>query len=229
MRALAEADGDIYVPNPEPNGPVQYVLICMEPSLGRWARSADEARAKVEAGFRNFLSSDETSILHFCIRRYLCTSTQRYHITDISKGAMLVKRGALARKKRWDRWYGLLNEEVDLVATPNARIVAVGSKVYQYLQGRGFPRPLTQVIHYSALAGSARMKHAAGREDDFRMFQDSVSHQDLVATSREVLASAHVPARIREETLSRLETFRLTTSRQQLIFNYKIAFESMRS
>jgi hypothetical protein len=31
------------------------VFVCMEPSLGRWARSADEAKSKVDAGFRNFL------------------------------------------------------------------------------------------------------------------------------------------------------------------------------
>jgi hypothetical protein len=33
MKALAEADGDIYLPNAEPEGPADYVLICMEPSL----------------------------------------------------------------------------------------------------------------------------------------------------------------------------------------------------
>ena len=92
MNALAEADGNIFLPNPEPEGPVQYVLICMEPSLGRWARSTDQARSKVEAGFRNFLSSIEDFILHLCVRRYLCAPEQRYHITDVSKGAMLVGR-----------------------------------------------------------------------------------------------------------------------------------------
>jgi len=36
MRAHAEADGDVFLPSPEPEAPVQYVLICMEPSLA-WA------------------------------------------------------------------------------------------------------------------------------------------------------------------------------------------------
>jgi hypothetical protein len=87
MKALAEADGDVFLPNPEPEGPADYLFVCMEPSLGRWARSAEEAESKVDAGFRNFLSSMEGFILHFCIRRYLCESNQRYHITDFSKGA----------------------------------------------------------------------------------------------------------------------------------------------
>jgi hypothetical protein len=68
MRALAEDDGDVFLPNPEPPGPVEHVFICMEPSLGSWARSLEEARAKVEADFRNFVFSIEDFILHFSIR-----------------------------------------------------------------------------------------------------------------------------------------------------------------
>jgi hypothetical protein len=92
MKARSEADGDVFLPNPEPLGPVEYVFVCMEPSLGGWARSPDEAKARVEAGFRNFVSSVEDFILHFCIRQYLCEPTEHYHITDLSKGAMLVER-----------------------------------------------------------------------------------------------------------------------------------------
>src|SRR5438105_177291 len=92
MKALAEADGDVFLAVPEPEGPADYILIGMEPSLGWWARDADEARQKVEAGFRNFLFSVEDFILHLCVRRYLCGAGKRYHITDLSKGAMLVAR-----------------------------------------------------------------------------------------------------------------------------------------
>jgi len=92
MKALAEADGDVFLPNPEPDGPVQYVLICMEPSLGWWACSAGHARSRVEAGFRNFLFSIEDFIVHFSARRYLCGPEERYHITNLSKEAMLVDR-----------------------------------------------------------------------------------------------------------------------------------------
>jgi hypothetical protein len=49
----------------------------------------------------------------------------------------------------------------------------------------------------------------------------------VVATAEGALKAAHVPSEIRDETLSRLAKSQLTTSRQQLIFNYKIAFESM--
>jgi hypothetical protein len=229
MKALAEADGDVFLPNPEPSGPVHYILICMEPSLGWWARSAAHARSRVEVGFRNFLFSIEDFILHFCVRRYLCQSTERYHITDLSKGAMLVDRAGLARIQRYDRWYALLQEEIDLCATPSTGIIAVGNAVSEHLARRGFRRPFTRVIHYSSQAGPARSAGVVGREDSFQAFRTSVSLEDMVATAEDVLRAAHVPYEICDETLSRLAASQLTTSRQQLIFNYKVAFESIRS
>jgi hypothetical protein len=229
MKALAEADGDVFLPNPEPPSPVHYVLICMEPSLGWWAQSADHARSRVEAGFRNFLFSIEDFILHFCVRRYLCGPAERYHMTDFSKGAMLVDRAGLARIQRYDRWYALLQEEIDLCATASAGIVAVGNVVSQHLTRRSFRRPFTRVIHYSSQAGPARSAGVVGREESFQAFMGSVSLEDLVATAEVALKAAHVPSEICDETLSRLAKNQLTTSRQQLIFNYKVAFEAMRS
>ena len=227
MKDRAEADGDVFLPNPEPLGPAEYVFVCMEPSLGRWARSPEEAKAKVEAGFRNFVSSVEDFILHFCIRQYLCEPTERYHITDLSKGAMLVKRASIDRSPRYDRWYGLLLEELDLVAKPGAGIFAVGNAVAQHLTRRQFPRPITRVIHYSGQAGRARAAAIAGHEDDFEKFKNSVSLELLLATAKDVLDKS-VPANLRDKTLARLEWSKLSLSRQQLIFTYKLAFEGHR-
>lgn len=224
MKARSEDDGDVFLPNPEPPGPVEYIFVCMEPSLGRWARSADEAKARVEAGFRNFVSSVEDFILHFCIRQYLCEPTEHYHITDLSKGAMLVERASIDRSARYDRWYGLLVEELDLVAKPGAGIFAVGNAVAQHLTCREFPRPITPVIHYSGQAGRARAAAIAGHEDDFEKFRNSVSLELLLATAKDVLNKS-VPANLRDKTLARLAGSELSLSRKQLIFNYKLAFE----
>jgi hypothetical protein len=224
MKALAEADGDVFLPNPEPLGPVEYVFVCMEPSLGRWARSPDEARAKVEAGFRNFVFSIEDFVLHFCIKHYLCEGTERYHITDLSKGAMPIKRASIARSDRYERWYALLVEEVDLVSTSEAGTFAVGHAVARHLARRAFPRPFTTVIHYSGQAAPARAAGIVGHEDSFEQFRGSVSLEVLLATAEEVLNES-VPARFRDETLARLARADLSESRQQLIFNYKLAFE----
>ncbi len=227
MKARAEADGDIFLPNPEPSGPVDYVLICMEPSLRRWARSPEEARSRVKAGFRNFLFSIEDFIVHLCVRRYLCGSGQTYHITDLSKGAMLVNRAGDERDQRYERWYELLQQEIDLCATPTAGIVAVGNVVAQQLVRRGFKRPFVRIIHYSGQAASARNAGIVGHEDSFQAFKDSVSLEDVMATAEDVFKAAQVPSDIRDETLARLAKNQLTTSRRQLIFNYKVAFESI--
>src|SRR5712692_842590 len=126
MKDLAEKDGDVYLPNPEPSGHVDYIFICMEPSLRGWAKDKVEAEQKIKNGFRNFLNGYDPMILHFSIRRFLCKSDQRYHITDISKGAMLVELASNARNARYQRWYPLLKEEIDLLATDKARVFAVG-------------------------------------------------------------------------------------------------------
>jgi hypothetical protein len=229
MKALAEADGDVFLPSPEPVGRVEHIFVCMEPSLGRWARSPDEARSKVEAGFKNFIFSIEDFILHYCIRHYLCETGQRYHITDVSKGAMLVKRARAARPQRYERWYGLLIEELDLVAASGARIFAVGNAVAHHLQRLAFPRLFTKVIHYSGLAARARATGIAGHEDRFEAFMGSVSLGSVLATAEEVLAASSASACFRNKTLARLAKSQLSRSRQQLIFNYKLAFEAARA
>jgi hypothetical protein len=159
MKALAESDGDVYLPNPEPTAGVYYILICMEPSLGHWARSVEEGRAKVASGFRNFLTDIEPMLLHFSVRRFLCENGQRYHITDFSKGAMLVKHAGAVRGDRYDRWYALLQEEIDLIAAPGARVIAVGKEVAKHLRRSGFQRGVTIVppqLRDSRLAGERR-------------------------------------------------------------------------
>jgi hypothetical protein len=65
-----------------------------------------------------------------------------------------------------------------------------------------------------------------GHEAAFEAFKDSVSHEDLVATAHEVLKSVNLPSKIQEDTISRLNKFALTEFGKQLIFNYKVVFES---
>jgi hypothetical protein len=227
MKDLAEEEEHVFVPSPEPKGPVQFVFICMEPSLGRWARPPESAKLRIECGFRNFLPSDEVALLHFCIRQYLCSRGEPYHITDFSKGAMPVGTAAKNRTDRWRKWYPLLLEELDLVAAPTARIVAVGDIVYRQLQKLKFPRPLIPVMHYSALAGRARNRQVLGHEAEFNEFSEEVSKERLMATAREVLDSAQVPIEIRNQVLEQLKRFELNRSRLKLMFIYKRAFHAI--
>jgi hypothetical protein len=213
----------------------------MEPSLGAWVRVRGEAeakaegRAQVQAGFRNFVTSIEDFILHFAVRQFLCGPSQRYYITDLTKGAMLVKRAGANRTQRYDRWFPLLVAEVDLVAAPGAHVFAVGDTVDQYLRGRSFTRNLAssihysgKVIHYSPLAGQARSAGVRGHEASFELFRGSVSLESVLATARAVLRES-VPPRFQADTLTRLSRQReLSESQQKLIFNYKLAFEPAR-
>lgn len=141
---------------------------------------------------------------------------------------MLIKRAAETRAQRYDRWYALLQQEIDVVAKPDASIVAVGTAVSRHLERRGFPRPFTRIIHYSGLAARARTAGIEGHENSFAAFRDSVTLEDVLGTAERVLRSAGVPARFCSETPSLLTKRRLSTSRKQLIFNYKPAFESAR-
>lgn len=106
------------------------------------------------------------------------------------------------------------------------RVFAVGSAVAQHLARRAFPRPFTTVIHYSGQAARARAAGIVGHEDSFEQFRSSVSLAHVLATAEDVL-KASVPASFRDETLARLAEGRLSESQQQLIFNYKLAFEAM--
>jgi hypothetical protein len=225
MKALAEADGDVFLPNLEPAGPVEYVFICMEPSLGRWAGSAYEAKAKVEAGFPDI----HPFTLHFCIRQYLCGPTERYYITDLSKGAMLVGHAKADRTRRYDRWYRLLFEELELVARPGAHIFAVGRDVENYLRGRKFARwASSSVLHYSDQAVVHRKAAVVGHEEEFEQFRRSVSFENVLAKWQDVL-NEWVPKTFHDEELSRVARMRqLSESDLQLLFTYKRAFETAR-
>jgi len=229
MKIRAELDGDVYLPNPEPTAKVDYILVCMEPSLGHWSHSADEARARVASGFRNFLSDIEPILLHFSVRRFLCENGQRYHITDFSKGAMLVRRASARRTDRYDRWYELLQEEIDLIAAPGARVIAVGAAVAAHLRGREFPRRIWPVIHYSPLAGRARAGGLDGQEGRFREFAGSISANDILVTAHEVLDKSGVPPDIYKDAVERITKMKLSESRLKLIYQYKLAFEAMKT
>jgi hypothetical protein len=80
------------------------------------------------------------------------------------------------------------------------------------------------VIHYSGQAARARAAGIVGHEGSFEQFKSSASIELVLATAEDVL-KVSVPANFRNEILTRLTGRRLSESQQQLIFNYKLAFE----
>ncbi len=226
MKARAEADGDIFLPNPAPSGPVDYALVCMEPSLGRWAATPGVASERIAAGFRNFIYSLEDFILHYCASRFLCADEQRYFVTDVSKGAMLVNWAAKERAERYSRWHDLLADELGLLLRPSGRVIAVGNAVARHFRDHGV-REFSTIMHYSGQAAAGRNAAIVGREEEFGAYRDSVTLEDVVGNAEHYMLSFGIPASIRAETLARLSASVLTDSRQKLLFIYKTAFEGM--
>jgi hypothetical protein len=219
MKALAEADGGLYLPNPEPQGPVEYVFVAMEPSL---RGSVAQQRARIEAGVRNFTTDWGP---HFAARWFLGPS---YYITDLAKGGMSVARAKVDRIRRYDRWYPLLLEELDLVAAPDAKFFAFGDQVYGYLKQHPFPYPLMPLLHYSSQAAAHRDEGIRGHEIEFQEFKSSVTPERVLSAAEETLAAAGAPQWQRKQALARLAETGLSESLLKLIFNYKLAFEGVR-
>ena len=141
---------------------------------------------------------------------------------------MLVEHAGLARADRYDRWYALLQEEINLVAAPGACIIAVGKAVAEHLRRREFPREVNPVIHYLLLAAGARTARLEGHQDQFREFERSISLEDVLATAREVLNESGVPAEIYNEALTRVAEVSFE-SRRKLVYYYKLDFGAMKA
>lgn len=218
----------LFLPNIRPEGPVDFVLIAQEPSLG--GGGLGKAGENInKQGDRNFSGSFEDFILHFCIREYLCQGGKGYHLTDLAKGAMAVKVAESQRQDKYDRWYPLLLRELQVVAKPGARIISIGRKVERFLKKKNLPRHAGEIPHYSRTANKHWGKSIKGREGDYRKFCAEVEREDIERVAEEVLEEGGVGEALKEEKLKRLRKGSgLTESRKKLVFDYKVAFEGMR-
>jgi hypothetical protein len=196
----------------------------MEPSLKRWAPTKDAAALKIAAGLRNFMWSPEDFILHYAARHFLCPDGRSYHITDVSKGAMTVAHANVDRSARYTRWISLLRKEVQLIAKPHARIIAIGREVRALLNRHDFGGDVAGVMHYSGQASRSRNTAIEGREPDFQAFARTLSMGDIVATADAVMRENAVPLALSQETVARLRKAKLSDSRKKLAFIYATAF-----
>jgi hypothetical protein len=96
MKALAEADGEVFWPNPEPLGRVDYIFVCMEPSLG--TGSADRTRSFIEAArcFVNSLEEFLLSLQHQAVPMQTQRAVLRHRLVegrDAGQGGVLTGPG----------------------------------------------------------------------------------------------------------------------------------------
>ena len=212
----------IYLPNMAPTAPVDYVLIGMEPSLGNWARAADPnqredvARHKIEKGFRNFC---RVWMLHYSVQNWLCDKEETYYVTDLAKGAMLSKERGAGSEEKYMRWYPLLEEEIGLVAKPEAKIISIGNKVGLFLSKQAVYSHACTIPHYSPQAvrywGKEQHSNASAKQCFAK------GHPPI---SRNTCYPGHVclPEDERHEK-------DLTGREKSLLFDYKVRFDNIRS
>ena len=211
-----------FLANVAPKAQVDYVIVAMEPSRP----------ANIDS-IKNFAVSVEDFILHFCVNKYLCKGEceRTYHLTDLSKGAMLVSDASSSpalRYERYKRWYPLLCEEIELVARPNAPIIPVGYVVRDFLCVQKTPRLEDEILHYSQSAASHRPKMKRCYPDRYAKFKDTVDMSHIEATVKRVMEGAELGPGEPEKTLKRLQRGKkLTKSRKQLMFTYKCQFEKI--
>lgn len=216
----------VYCPVREPTSLADFILVAMEPSIGGWAKGMQDAKTKIDNGFKNFDGFDNfcvcvnpagisipLQVFCHCIKRYLCQNGETFHLTDIAKGAMLVKGAAKERRQRYERWYHLLLKEIALVGQPAAPVIAVGKEVYDFLTKKRFEfetgRKLHHVVHYSAQAAGTQRVLPCRYPEDYERFIS----QELVG----------------EQTVSEGLKDTPKHTRKKLMFTYKRQFEEIRT
>lgn len=207
-----------YVHNLIPPGPVDYVLIAMEPSTGGPVKDTAQS-SQIR---RNFTLSVEDFILHYCIREYLCLNDETYHLTDLAKGGMTIKSADEQRQARYDRWYPLLEKELRLLNKPSeTRLIAIGKGVATFLS-RKIPRTrVERVLHYSRNAAGHRHKAIQPWREHFPEFSQTVDKNAFEESIKDVLTDADMDSYIGHRPAG---DDQLTESRKKLMFYYKNRF-----
>ncbi len=215
-----------YAHNFIPPGPVDYIFIAMEPSTGVPV-AAPKGSSKKELWKechrdRNFTWSVEDFILHYCIREYLCQKSETYHLTDLSKCGMKTKE---AQK---DRWYPILEEEIQLLTKPGkTQLIAIGKVVDDYLKGKHLSQPVYKVLHYAKTAASHRNTKIEPWRKHFPAFSETVDKDAFGGTIKEVLNDADMRCYV-DVRPEGGKSYELTCSRKKLMFYYKNRFSEIR-
>ena len=214
-----------YLPNLEPIGPVDYVLVAMEPSTGVPGKGGNDP-SRIP---RNFTWSVEDFILHYCVRNYLCGERQTYHLTDLTKGSMTIRLANKQRRSRYERWYPLLKKELQLLAKPEGtRLIAVGKVVADFLNKKPLFQCAERVLHYTRNAAPHRNRVIEPWREHFLEFSQSVDEEALEATIKEVLTEVDMESFVKFRPEGG-KSYKLTESRKKLMFYYKNKFNELKN
>jgi len=224
----------IYLPNIISKEKVEFILITMEPSFGHWTKDIEDAKKKINSGFKNFIYSWEDFIFHYCITEYLSPS---YYLTDISKAAMKVNNANRLRKKIYPLWLDLIKEEIGIIGKEDCQLIFVGKQVGNFFKSNinsmKFNIPNNKpILHYSPQAVKKRNRIIENYpQDEFCDFKKNLSSERIIEFAEEFLKTNRINETIIEDTLKRLNNHKtkLSDSRKKLMFIYYKKFNSLKS
>ena len=213
-----------YVHNFMPSGPVDFVLVAMEPSTGvpgkQWNCCKHIAR--------NFSWSTEDFIFHYCVREYLCQNGETYHLTDLAKGGMTTRVAGKRRRERYQRWYPFLEKELRLLTKlEGTRIIAIGNVVRDFLRSKSLCERVEKVLHYSRQAAGHIDKEIKPWRQQFCGFAQSVKREAVEKSIKEVLTDADMDC-YHDHRPEGGKPLNLTLYRKKLMFYYKNRFRELR-
>jgi hypothetical protein len=221
FRIQAEAEEATYLPVRRPDGPVDFILVAMEPS-SRGPRAT-----------LNFCSSRADFILHHCVREYLCRSIGTYHLTDLAKGRMTVPAARAGCKERYARWRPLLVDEFALLSKPEGatRVIALGGTACRELRDIQRSGSMTatfcgETLHHSP--GRAHINWPAAADRDrpgYRLFLERTLTGGQLRQSAEItLGWLGIGTGPLAEHYRRLCAEDLVEIEQKLAFRYFVDF-----
>ena len=206
----------VFLPNVEPTGQVDYVLVGMEPGLN--GMDLDTARKKVAVcEFENWGRCPQTSTLVFAVWKYLCDEDKtKYYFTDLAHGAMNTKLkdtkdGAKKNRDRYERWYPLFEEELALVVKPDAKIISIGHTACRFLAEKGLHGHAGMVAHPSGQALGHAGKEIEAHKEQWKQFLKDTCPKD----------TDHFPKKVNKNNK--------THAQQKRLFDYMIGFERIRN
>ena len=194
----------VFLPNVKPTGQVDYVLVGMEPGLN--AMDLETAKKKIAVcEFENWGRYPQTNTLVFAVWKYLCNKDKtKYYFTDLAHGAMNGKAKGAEDLARYERWYPLFEEELALVAKPDAKIISVGHTASKFLTEMGLHGHAGMVAHPAPMGlGKAGKAIPAHKKRWDKFLRDTASKD-----------TAQFPTKVKK-----------TLAQQKLVFDYMIRFE----
>lgn len=237
QQSLAPEGFVTYLPSLLPLKPVDYVIVSPEPSLS-WAKnkSHTEIERLVSVGYRNFMYSWEDFILHHCLKKQL----RLYHLTSISKAAV-----AQPREENVDTlqpWLPRFREELALVSTPQTRLIPLGQKAAELLQGLDLPYPVTEpLMHFARTASRWRARLPEQYPEEYAALAAQLQPIHLIRSADHTLMTSFqieerlfgtpVPYELIQNRLSYLKDSKagLSESRKQLLFTYLKQLDEIRA